>query len=685
MCIPGVDFEVNESYQSIDNSLKNPQETVDLFLDNQTLDVYSTKIEYIAIYSFLMNLELQVDESRNSMSELNNVRIFKRSQYLAQFHGDELNCKFKIYDKLAIKHEHGVSKGELIKTERNGLFSIKLYDYLPDVKEVSLKVENKKNPLQKIIDGLESFEKSRIDADIVNIILGQSSVILLNFYNFDLDFSIPGLLDLNPSQNTAVSHALKYKFSIIQGPPGTGKTETLAAIVFHILYNTEKVFDCDKKILVCANSNVATTLLKERLVSKGIEAIQVYTKSQHIHHATDKNSLHYQVDIFLSSNPNYLRLIEEKEKIERKLSDLNQKTTSLLQTQKKHIEKRILELSANAEDEILNKFPVICCTCVTSAHDRFKKYDFNHLIIDEASQVTDPESILCLLRKPKHVILIGDTNQLGCFVRSKNCEVSGLAKSIMERLIITGVPSYMLNIQYRMHPLIAKFPNERFYDTSIIDGVTEEERTFVDFSFPDPIGKKPTFFFDIKSSEEVGGNGITVINRYERDLIKDLLSFFYETRISYKQIGIICFYDGQRGYLLNYLEWFFDPERYENSDTFEENYEKMNRKSKKNDEKSKKDDDFIQNVEIMSVDSSQGREFDFIILSCARANNHLGIGYLNEKRRLNVALTRAKYGLIIIGNYDTLIQSDLWYDLIDYYHQYNLVFTGDFYNIRHKK
>ena len=120
------------------------------------------------------------------------------------------------------------------------------------------------------------------------------------------------------------------------------------------------------------------------------------------------------------------------------------------------------------------------------------------------------------------------------------------------------------------------------------------------------------------------------------------MDHFYESYIKGKQIGIITFYDGQKGYLRNYLEKYFDPKNYENFEEIEQD-----------------DEDFIKDVEIMSVDSCQGREFDFIILSCVRANTNLGVGFLNEYRRLNVALTRAKYGLVVIGNSETLVQNNV--------------------------
>ena len=494
------------------------------------------------------------------------------------------------------------------------------------------------------MNGIENFEIHKIDPLMHDIIIGNISEVVLGKYIYSHNLDVPNLFKLNESQKNAVRMALKFKLSIIKGPPGTGKTETLAAIVYHILNNPKKNENSKhEKILICAASNVATQLLKKRLVKKEIKAIQIYTKSQENNYESDQISLHFQTNEFLNQNEDYLNLLNEHKRIEAKLEKSNRNNDSELLKSKQKIEKKVKWMKVQAEKKILNSFPVVCCTCLTSYSQLLKDFEFQTLILDEASQIMEPESILCFLKKPEHVVLIGDTEQLGCFVKSNACEELGLAVPMIERLLDTQVPSYQLNIQYRMHPYIAQFSNEAFYNSKIKNGVSEAKMTYPGFSFPSPIGKESTFFFDIKnSSEEIGGNGVTTINRFEIELIIDILDHFYESYIKGKQIGIITFYDGQKGYLRNYLEKYFDPKNYENFEEIEQD-----------------DEDFIKDVEIMSVDSCQGREFDFIILSCVRANTNLGVGFLNEYRRLNVALTRAKYGLVVIGNSETLVQNNV--------------------------
>ena len=510
---------------------------------------------------------------------------------------------------------------------------------------MNIELKNKVNPLKKVLRGLEEFENfENEDPVMLGIILGCINEVNLLHYNHSYNFDVPELFNLNLSQQKAVKMALKFKFSIIKGPPGTGKTETLAAIVYHILYNRKKdKYPNDEKILVCAASNVATTLLKKRLLSKNIKAIQIFTKAQEDINELDKDSLHSKTKEYLNNNEEYLNLSENFKKLETRIESLKEHDKNELLSKKKVIENKMTNIKNEAEKSILAKFPVVCCTCLTSYWALLRNMKFKTLIIDEASQILEPESILCFLKNPEHVILIGDTNQLGCIVKSKACEEVGLAVPLIQRLLDTKVPSYQLNTQYRMHPYIAQFSNEMFYNSKIKNGVTAEQMTYPDFSFPSPIGAQPTFFFDInRSLEEIGGNGVTTLNRFEIELIRDILTHFYESYIKGKQIGIITFYDGQKGYLQNYLENYFDPKNYESFEEIKQT-----------------DDNFIKDVEIMSVDSCQGREFDFIILSCVRANTNLGVGFLNEYRRLNVALTRAKYGLIVIGNCETLVKNTL--------------------------
>ena len=321
------------------------------------------------------------------------------------------------------------------------------------------------------------------------------------------------------------------------------------------------------------------------------------------------------------------------------------------------------------EKKLISQYKVICCTCVSSNGPRLINLEFKHILIDEATQALEPVSALCLLKNPVHLVILGDPRQLGCLVKySPNTDL-GLGVPMIERLMDSQIPRYLLRQQYRMHPDIAEFSNRMFYDNRIKNSVTAAERDFNKiitthpkhpnaFNFPGALYDKHTFFLNVSSQEEYGGSGKSFLNRNEVETISSLIDFFYDSYVDASQIGIITFYDAQRGYITNYLAEYFDPKNYIYS----------------------VDDGGFMNrlkTNIMSVDSCQGKEFDFVILSCVRNSQSLGIGFLDNPQRMNVAMTRARFGLIVVGNARSLLKTELGERLIHFYSNRGLIFAGN--------
>ena len=371
-------------------------------------------------------------------------------------------------------------------------------------------------------------------------------------------------------------------------------------------------------------------------------------------------------DLIIALN-SYLDLLKSPETIQ-KQAELEQ-TVKELQEQLKNLKNKKQEFKNKIEKDIISQYRVICCTCLSSYGPRLNGLEFKHILIDEATQALEPVSALCLLKKPVHLVLLGDPRQLGCLVKyTPNTEL-GLAVPMIERLMDSEIPRHMLSQQYRMHPEIAEFSNRMFYSSQIQNTVTEDERSFYrirtshptrpnSFNFPDPIKDKHTFFINVDSQEEHGGSGTSYLNRHEVEALSALVNLFYESYVDASQIGIITFYESQRGYILNYLAQYFDPKNYtDNAD----------------------DGGFLDRLKpnIMSVDSCQGKEFDFVILSCVRSSDTLGIGFLNNPQRMNVAMTRARFGLIVVGNANSLLKTELGEHLIKFYGNKNLIFQGD--------
>ncbi len=227
---------------------------------------------------------------------------------------------------------------------------------------------------------------------------------------------------------------------------------------------------------------------------------------------------------------------------------------------------------------------------------------------------------------PLHFFIVADAHhrllqQLGPVVMNKKAARAGLSQSLFERLVILGNRPIRLNVQYRMHPCLSLFPSNMFYDGTLQNGVTAPERLRKNVDFPWPVSDTPMFFYQNLGTEEISSSGTSYLNRTEASNVEKIVTKFFKAGVMPSQIGVITPYEGQRSYVVTYMQ--------------------HNGSLKK---------DLYKDVEVASVDAFQGREKDYIILSCVRSNEHQGIGFLNDPRRLNVALTRAKYGAVILGN-----------------------------------
>ncbi len=252
----------------------------------------------------------------------------------------------------------------------------------------------------------------------------------------------------------------------------------------------------------------------------------------------------------------------------------------------------------------------------------------------------------------RQLILVGDHCQLGPVVMCKKAAKAGLSQSLFERLVVLGIRPIRLQVQYRMHPALSAFPSNIFYEGSLQNGVTAEERKKV-MDFPWVIPEKPMFFYATFGQEEISCSGTSYLNRTEAANVEILVTRFLRAGVKPEQIGIITPYEGQRAYLVQYMQ----------------HSGSLHKK-------------LYQDIEVASVDAFQGREKDFIALSCVRANEHQGIGFLNDPRRLNVALTRARFGLIIVGNPKVLSKQPLWNHLLNYYKEQHVLVEGSLINLK---
>lgn len=445
---------------------------------------------------------------------------------------------------------------------------------------------------------------------------------------------------LNESQNNAVQKIISAKdIALIHGPPGTGKTTTLVQAI-------RQTLKTEKQVLVCSPSNTAVDLLTEKLHSEGIivlrlgnparisEGVLINTLDAKIAaHASYKDLKSYRktADEYFRMAGKYKRNFGKDERQQRQLL---------------YIEARkILQEARVLEDYILNeqfeKAQVIACTPVVSSNKMMRDKRFSTVFIDEAAQALEPMSWIPITRSER-VVFAGDHFQLPPTVKSKKAEDLGLKETLFERCMQLSGISVMLNVQYRMHEHIMSFSNKQFYkgelkaDTSVKD-------TVLSFDERDNLLHSSVDFIDTAGcgyNEIINPESLSIANPEEAALLikhlKLLLEQYEQSNTSGKKvtIGIISPYKEQVNYLTAKV-----AEEY-----LLKNYP----------------------ISIKTVDGFQGQERDIIYISLVRSNNTMEIGFLNDIRRMNVALTRAKKKLVVIGDSATLANHPFYKHFLDY-------------------
>ncbi|XP_044504128.1 regulator of nonsense transcripts 1 homolog isoform X5 [Mangifera indica] len=479
-----------------------------------------------------------------------------------------------------------------------------------------------------------AVDETSVSGYIYHHLLGHEVEVQMVRNTLPRRFGAPGLPELNASQVFAVKSVLQRPISLIQGPPGTGKTVTSAAIVYHMAKQGQG------QVLVCAPSNVAVDQLAEKISATGLKVVRLCAKSREaVSSPVEHLTLHYQV-----------RHLDTSEKSElHKLQQLKDEQGELSSSD----EKKYKALKRATEREISQSADVICCTCVGAGDPRLANFRFRQVLIDESTQATEPECLIPLVLGAKQVILVGDHCQLGPVIMCKKAARAGLAQSLFERLVLLGLKPIRLQVQYRMHPSLSEFPSNSFYEGTLQNGVTINERQSSGIDFPWPVPNRPMFFYVQMGQEEISASGTSYLNRTEAANVEKIVTTFLRSGVVPSQIGVITPYEGQRAYIVNYMS--------RNGALRQQLYKE---------------------IEVASVDSFQGREKDYIILSCVRSNEHQGIGFLNDPRRLNVALTRARYGIVILGNPKVLSKQPLWNGLLTHYKEHECLVEGPLNNLK---
>lgn len=439
---------------------------------------------------------------------------------------------------------------------------------------------------------------------------------------------------LNRTQEEAVNKVLWAKdVAVVHGPPGTGKTTTLVEAIYETLRR-------ENQVLVCAQSNMAVDWISEKLVDRGVNVLRIGNPTR----VNDK-MLSFTYERRFEDHPDYAQLWAIRKAI-RELRAHRKRGDDKYHQKLERLKERATELEIRINAQLFGEARVIASTLVGSAHRLLERQKFGTLFIDEAAQALEAACWIPL-RKVSRVVLAGDHCQLPPTVKSIAALKGGLGKTLMER-IVENKPEVvtLLKMQYRMNEEIMRFSSSWFYGNQVESAPEVKFRSILDFDIPMTWIDTSQFEIPEESNltfkEQFVGESFGRINKAEAELTLLTLETYFnkigKQRILDERldVGIISPYRAQVQYLRRQIkkkEWA-KPYR--------------------------------QLISVNTVDGFQGQERDIILISLVRANDDGQIGFLRDLRRMNVAITRARMKLIILGDASTMTRHPFYRKLYDY-------------------
>lgn len=469
------------------------------------------------------------------------------------------------------------------------------------------------------LNAIDFAKKARncFQEEVVDVLIGQHAVDLE-------DRTVEKYGRLNEQQNKALEHILCFdRAAIVHGPPGTGKTTVLVAAI------EKMVEDGVKDILYITPGNSAANFVSQELNKRNVPVLRIGNPAKFDaelyaltpEHQVEENPdfgqvkrLRKQAEEFFSMAGKYKRNFGKAERDQRKA--LYREAKDLIKEARKHEEYLL--------DKVMDEHRVYCCTPIASHGELLSRRNFDVVIIDEAAQGIEP-FLWVAINKGKKVVMAGDPFQLPPTIKSDTDSTRGLSVTLMEKCLkYKTIPSVMLEVQYRMHQDIMTFPSQYFYQNRLQAHSSVKKNTF-EF----PAGKDQALvFYDtagcgFDESAEEGTSSRQ--NKGEADLVAGLVKIM-PTGLSY---AIISPYKGQ----VNLIGELLGEET---------------------------------QGHINTVDAFQGQERDLVIISMVRSNPNGEIGFLKDYRRMNVAMTRARKKLILIGDSSTFGNDAFYGQLLDY-------------------
>lgn len=524
---------------------------------------------------------------------------------------------------------------------------------------------------QRMLDALDNFHVVTGDKRCLRqVLLGDEEPRFSDLESFEASNQ-----QLDESQINAVRGSLEADdIFLIHGPPGTGKTTTL-------IESIEQHVDRDFKVLATADSNVAVDNIVDFLNERGFYAVRVGHPAR-VTETLRQNTLDYIVE----KKDKY----QEAQKLWSKVSELNDEQdkhqfpsgrwrrgmnnekikelaekgkgsrgvpSDVIESMAKWIEiqetiddcvEKAKRLEQEAIDEIIEQADVVCTTNSTAGSELMSDRDFDVVVIDEATQATEP-SCLIPINLANKVVMAGDHKQLPPTILNRQAEKEGLSETMFERMINIHNDriKQMLQVQYRMNTDIMDFSSKKFYSDQLEAATAvSDHKLDIDVETSGQLGEiidpdNVLVFVDTagKHQERSRRGSTSKENPKEAELVRVFTEELIGNGVSPKDIGVISPYDDQVGKLNQVLD--------------------------------------IEGLEVKTVDGFQGREKDVIIISFVRSNDNNEIGFLADLRRLNVSLTRARKKIISVGDSETLTVNETYRELIDYFKETGTVLCED--------
>ena len=498
--------------------------------------------------------------------------------------------------------------------------------------------ENAYREMEKALSYLKTTNEVKISR-LINILLDDTEALFNDIPNVHLH-------ELNENQNKALNLVRSAQdVAIIHGPPGTGKTTTLIQSILQTLKH-------ENQVLVCAPSNAAVDLLVEKLGEHSIQVLRIghpARVTQEIlsttldariaHHLNfpELKAIRKQADEYKNLGHKYKRNFGHSEREQRHLLLAE---ASKLRNEADHLQDFIT-------GDIISKTRVVACTLVGSSSNVLRGMHFKTVFIDEAAQALEPACWIPII-KAQRVIFAGDHCQLPPTIKSLEAARKGLEVTLFEKAIKNNSADVMLREQYRMNEAIMNFSSRFFYNNQLL-----AHESVADWKIFDD--DTPVEFIDTAGCgffEQVDSESRSTYNEEEASLLmthfRQYLSQIdaWNKQGDIKNIGIITPYKAQSGLL---------QELFEDSDIH---------------------DDIKSKIAIHTVDSFQGQERDIVYISMVRSNTKGEIGFLSDRRRMNVAITRAKKKLVIFGDSSTIGRDPFFDKMLDYMNEIGAYRSG---------